>query len=226
MTLRFSAQPGRHERHLQRRHQNPLFGNPAPEVTRGELDRSRPVDRQEAEEFDEHFVKLVEQAAGLQPNEDSDVLLKLKEGLDQAYEQASGLAGDRTAIKQGIVKLVGVIMQAVRKGAGSDPTALDELRQEDMAREMHFGLLAYPLVADLLAPESTIAPDELAPALLSADADEMRAVMRLFDPPQQQQLLEDAKLQVGALPDGADADLYRSRLELMQQCVAPESRPH
>ena len=53
MHLRFSPRPGRWERHLQRRHLNPMFGGAA--ATRGELDRARARDRQEEADLRERL---------------------------------------------------------------------------------------------------------------------------------------------------------------------------
>ncbi len=217
MTLRFSTQPGRRERHLRRRHQNPLFGNPAPDTTRKELERARSADRQEAAEFERHFTKLVQQAAGLQPNEDSEVILKLKAELDQAYEQVSGLSGEWAAQKQAIGQLTGLIMAAVRRGAGSDPQALDELQQEEAARAMHYGLLACPLVADLLHQDATIPPQELAPSLLSCDAEELQVALQLFDDGQLSQIEEEASGLLQDLPQQAVPPSAVERLAKIRQ---------
>ncbi len=213
MQLRFSSHPGRHERHLRRRHLNPLFGNPPPCVQRAELDRARSRDQREVQEFMSEFKGLIQQASDLKANSDSETVLKLKERLDLAYEQASGLAGDQAVIKQAIVDLLGVIMLAVRRGAGADPRALDELRQEDMAREMHFRLLEYPLVADLLAPDSPIGPEELTPAMLCAESGELEAALQLFDPLHLSQMLTDALALLEAVSlGGGELDTIRRRM--------------
>jgi hypothetical protein len=219
MSLRFSTQPGRRERHLQRRHNNPLFGIPAPEASRGELDRARSADRQEAEKFEHRFVQLVQQAAGLQPNEDSEVILQLKESLDQAYEQACGLPGDWSAQKQAIAQLTALIMAAVIRGAGNDAQALEELDQEQTARAMHYRLLEHPLVADLLHPDAPVPAQDLAPTLLCVDEPSLQAALELFDPQQLTQLAEDAGAALANAapagpPPGAAERLEQIRLQL------------
>ena len=52
-----------------------------------------------------------------------------------------------------------------------------ELEQERQARSAHYQLLEYPLVADLLDPQSPIAADDLTATLLSSSADELRAAL-------------------------------------------------
>ncbi len=213
MQLRFSNHPGRHERHLRRRHMNPLFGTPPPCVDRGELERAQSRDQRELKDFMQGFRELIQQASDLEPNVDSESVLLLKERLDQAYEQATGLAGDQALVKQAVVKLVGIIMQAVRRGAGTDPHALDELQQEVIAREVHFRLLEYPLVADLLAPDSPIGPEDLIPVLLCAEAEEVKAALQLFDPPHLSQMLTDASALLENMPtEGGRLDTARQRM--------------
>ncbi len=111
-------------------------------------------------------------------------------------------------------------MGAVRRGAGDDPQALQELAQEESARALHYQLLEQPLVADLLAPDSPVAAEELLPTLLSSEADTLAAALQLFDPQQLRTLVQeghallDGLQRQGRLPSAA-----RERLALMEQAL-------
>ena len=188
--LSSSDKPGRHERHLLRRDLNPLFGSPPRETDPAELAEAQRRDRDEAQRFITELQELVRRAVELEPNETSDVILKLKEDLDKAYEQASGLGGDQTGNREAIRQLLIVIMNAVRQGAGHDARAQAELDDEDEARAAHFRLLEIPLIADLLAPDSPIGEDELPATLLSEAPDAVAAALLLFDQEQIDALLE------------------------------------
>lgn len=181
MSLSFQGAPGRHERALQRRHHNPLFGTPPPQISPEQLREARRRDQDEAIAFQQRFRSLVGQAAGLGPNEPSDRILALKEALEQAYEEAVGLGGDLEASKSALRTLIEVIMRAIWRGAGADPLAHQELDREETARQLHFELLQEPLVADLLHPQGPIAPEDLVPTLLSASAGALEAALQLFD---------------------------------------------
>ncbi|PVV13201.1 MAG: hypothetical protein B6D77_04595 [gamma proteobacterium symbiont of Ctena orbiculata] len=193
MNLLFSERPGRHERHLLRKYDNPLFPEASRRLTQEQLTEAQRLDHEELVAYIGDLRSLVGEAVALGPHEQSDVILGLKERLDKAYETASRLADDQTPNKEAIKKLLGVIMQSVWRGAGNDTLAHQELHQEELARQAHFELLDYPLVADLLDPESAIAKDELLPSLLSADADEFEAAVTLFDPAQLAALLAQAE---------------------------------
>ena len=184
MRLLFSEMPGRHERHLVRKHNNPLFPESERILTANQLNEAQRLDHEELERYIGDLRNLVREAVALGPHEQSDVILELKERLDKAYETACRLADDQTPNKEAIQKLVAVVMQAVWKGAGNDRLAQQELQQEEVARKAHYELLEFPLVADLLDPDSPILEHELLPVLLSVPQAEFEAAVTLFDPSQ------------------------------------------
>jgi len=209
--LIISDLPGRQERHLLRKQDNPLFPEVERQLDGDRLLEAQRLDHEELEAFITEFHKLVHQAINLKPSEESEVILQLKEQLDKAYEQACGLADEQDETRQALRKLTELIMAAVRKGAGNDTVALGELEQETIARATHFELLQYALVADLLDPDSPIKPEELAATLLSSDADELAAVLGIFDQVQLQLLYDDAVKLLEQTPEAPSS--ARERLE-------------
>lgn len=204
MSISFSELPGRHERHYRRKLGNPLFpGEPLARDDESLLECQR-LDHEELIAFLDELRGAVQRAVELKPNEGSEVILALKEQLDRLYEQSAGLAEDHANNQAAIVQLVDVIMRNVERGAGGDPQAIDELAQERLAREAHFALLKYPLVADLLHPKSVIASDELAPTLLSESEEAVAAALQLFDRDQASELYAAAKQRVDALQNPAE----------------------
>ncbi|AGA89011.1 hypothetical protein Thimo_0136 [Thioflavicoccus mobilis 8321] len=221
MDLPFTDRPGRRERHLRRRHENPLFGWPAPEVEPAALLAAQRADHEELEAFATALHALVRRAVDLPPETGSDEILTLKEDLERHYEQACGLAGDHAAEKTGIARLIEVIMGVVRGHAGSDPLATQELAQEEAARVHHFRLLELPLVVDLLHPESPVAPEELAATVLSASDAEFAALPELFDGSELALLVEQAEARLTELADvGFDLAGARARLAALQTLSA------
>ena len=221
MTLIFSERPGRHERHLKRKLDNPLFPEAERTASPKQLLDVQKRDHDELVAFIGAFRALVQRAVHLQPTEESQVLLELKEALDRAYEQASALADDQTATKAAIAKLVGLMMNAVRAGAAGDPVALKELADEEAARAAHFRLLEQPLVADLLDPRSVIGQGELAATLLSEPEAAVAAALELFDATQLRLLQTEAAALLAEL-QGADvpAGDAANRLALIEQALA------
>ncbi|MBE0509185.1 MAG: hypothetical protein K0A95_09995 [Chromatiales bacterium] len=173
---------GMYERHLLRKDRNPLFGSPdhPPEAYL----EARRLDRLEQQRFEQDMRSVIQQAINLEPNAESEVVLALRGRLDELYTRCSGLGDHCVEHKQALRKLIDIVMKAVWQAAADDPQARMELEQEELARQQHFLLLEYPLIADMMRPDTPIAQDELIPTLLQAEEDELEAVLWMFEPQQ------------------------------------------
>ncbi len=187
----FSAHAGRRERMLKRQFENPLFGDL--NIEPFDIQEARRQDAEEVEHFIEEFKSLIQQVTELKPNADADVVLKLKENLDKAYETSAGLAGDQEEIKQMIMRLLGLMMQGMWKAVGNDAQGISKLEMEEQARQAHFTLLEKAFIADMLAPDSPIDEAKLIPCLLSEDAETVALATQLFDPEQQQLIYQQGR---------------------------------
>lgn len=221
--IAFLDHPGVRERHLQRRHHNPLFPPARRTVSAAELQQARSDDHAELEAFHQQFQALLERAVALKPNEESEVVLKLKADLDQAYALACGLPGDLTQLKIGIQKLISVTMNAIWQGAGNDPLAHQELTHEEEARAAHFAHLRYPLMAALVRPDSPIDNDELVPSLLSAEPTELQAALWLFAPEQLADILSKGDALLASLDDSALHERVQQSLQQIDRFLTDSS---
>lgn len=219
MAPKFSSKPGRCERHLQRKFNNPLFPEEDREISRDQVAAARALDEEELLHFSEDYQMILQEIVDLAQNEDSEVVLKLKQRLDQLYEQVCGLGGDRTAEKRGLTKLHQAVSQAITTGAAGDPTAEEKLAQEAQARKLHWQLLEEPLVADLLRPDSPVSQDDLLPSLLSEDAGAFGVAMGMFDPEQRRSLLTQAEAWLKVREEEPGLENARARVEFLQGLV-------
>lgn len=217
MKLNFSQFPGAHERQLLRYSGNPLFPDDKRQVLQVEIDQAQRHDIEEALAFQEQFRTLVQRAIDLSPQEDSEIILKLKEDLDQAYERCCGLAGDIHELKAALKKLLEIVMQAVWRGAADDAAAHSNLREEEVARATHFQLLEQPLIADLIRPDSSIGSNELVPILLNASESTVTAALGLFDSDQLTLLCQDARKLLQSLDKSVPTDTAYKRLAQLEQ---------
>ncbi len=216
MTLLFSQRPGRWERHLQRKRDNPLFPESERSISPAALQEAQRLDHEELVDFITGFQQLIHQAVNLNTSEGSEVILEMKERLDRTYEQACGLADDQTETKGAIRKLLQVIMSAVWVGAGDDPQALAELKDEERARTTHFQLLEQPVVADLLAPDSPVSEKELVPTLLNETREGLEAALLLFDNAQLGVLCNEAHQLLKGLEQEKSETLQQARQRLVE----------
>jgi hypothetical protein len=192
MSIPFSELPGRHERHYKRRLDNPLFREPAT-LNDADLLNAQRLDHEELLAFITELRETVERALNLKSNEESDVILKLKEDLERLYETSAGLADEQGANQQALSQLLAAVMNTIRSNTTGDSLAEQEMAMEQQARQMHFELLQHALVADLLHPETLIAPDQLVPTLLSSPTEQVKAVMVIFDPEQLAMISQEAQ---------------------------------
>ena len=194
MTFIPSENPGAFERHLIRRYNNPLFEDRQTKINSDTLMEAQKKDHDILQQFMVDVKETMTKAIAFKPNEDSEIILELKDKLDKLYATATSVADDQTCIRESIKKLLGVIMQSVRKGAGNDAHALQELEQEEGARDANFRFLESQLVADILDPDSPIENDDLIPTLLSIeDKDELALATQLFDLEQTSFLLAEGE---------------------------------
>ena len=222
--LPFTHKPGRRERHLRRRHGNPLFAWPAVEVEPLDLLAAQRDDHEEMESFQAALRDLVQRAIDLPPNAGSDQVLALKEDLERAYEQACGLPEDQSQARTALGRLIDLSAKAVRRAAGNDPLALIELAQEEEARAIHLRLLEQPLVADLLHPQTPITPEDLLPSLLTATPSELAAALEIFDPEQVRDLAAQGETLLVRLA-AAGVDTKAARGQLLQLMVPLATAP-
>lgn len=199
MSLQFSIEPGPHERQLRRKYRNPLFAEAGAGISQHDLEMARQNDQNELRQFLEDFQSLVQQAVNLQPNTESQIILDMKELLDQCYTRCCAMPGQHPEIKTAINQLIQVIMKSVRQGASNDPVALSKLDEEDLARQAHQDLHSHALIVDLLLPDSPISETELLPTLLSETAETVQATLPLFEAEQLRLLYETGKSQLEQL---------------------------
>lgn len=220
MQIPFSELPGRHERHFRRRLDNALFPEPLRNPSDDDLLEVQRLDHEELLAFITELRETVQQAVELKPNEESQVILDLKERLDRLYETSAGLCDDHAGNQAAIRQLIAVIMKTVW-AAASDPQAEQELEQETAARASHFELLREPLVADILHPHSVIGEQELAPTLLSESESALAAALQLFDADQLALLVDEAhRLLQARDPVGDRHPAARQRLAQMERALA------
>jgi hypothetical protein len=228
MILQPSENPGSHERHLKRRHNNILFEERQVTMTQDEQMEAQQKDHDTLLEFMQEFQQALEDTVKLKPTSDSDVILKLKEQLDKLYEASCVVPDEQTETQEAIKKLLTIIMASIRNGAGNDPTAHKELDQEETARHAHFEMLQSSLVADLLNPASPIIKEDLLPTLLSAAKEDLALAVQLFDDAQLKLLIEEgtallnrlAKHEVEIKEAAENLVFIEGYVEYLKQCEA------
>jgi len=181
INIKFSAEPGAYERHVQRKYQNPLFQAADQHFFANEVAQAREKDQQDLRVFLDTFQDTVQETASLDDSVESDVLLNLKERLERLYVTSTSLAGDLSQHQQALIKLIDICMTSIRRGAEGDPGALKKLDEEMQARSVYFQLLESPLVADLMRGDEIVSAEDLIPTLLSQSEADLANSLALFE---------------------------------------------
>lgn len=191
--LQFSAKPGPAERHLQRKMNNPLFGDAAA-ISQQDIDAAQQKDSVAVEQFKQYFHDTVQRVVKLEQSVDSEVILTMKVQLEQLYAVATGLQGKPEQIPEAIRKLIAAINASMRSASANDAHALEKMDKDDEQTELHFYLCDFLVVSDLLNPERAISDEEFVPTLLNEDEAGLRAALALFPPEMIAEMIEQAGL--------------------------------
>jgi hypothetical protein len=162
----------------------------------------------------------LQEAAQLQGQVDTEVILEIKEKIDRLYQLGAGLGQDCSKEQRGLYKLNEIVMKEIRKAAQGDALAMQELDKEHAAYEMHVQLLEYPLVAHLLREDTPVGEEELLPTLLSESEETIRVLMTLFRPEEREALCRQAHtLQERLEQEGRTPDFLFDRIAAMEAPV-------
>lgn len=215
--MQFLEFTGAVERQLQRKfNHSALFAINQTDINSNLIILARQQDSEEVEKFMDSFRTVVERAVSLKPNEQSDVILKLKEDLDKHYQHCCSLQGDMSKIKQALQTLLQAIMSAVRNGAGNDSNAQAKLDEEDSARAEHFRLQEFAFIADMMREQRSIPAEELALSLLTEPMNIVSEALDLFQPQELGALISDIHDKFSALDDET-IQPYQDRLQALSE---------
>jgi hypothetical protein len=193
MSIQFLNNPGCHERHLRRRHANPLFGTERSRVDQAMVDSARLLDERHEALIIKNFTDLIGQASRLDGEQMGDEIIELKRRLDQLIVECALFGNRHQSIIVSVERLIDTMITALRSIVADNQQLTELLGEEERARRTQHELLRYPLVADLIYEETPIDRSELAATLLSESDDALRAALWLFEPQQIDELSREAK---------------------------------
>lgn len=177
---KWSAHPGAAERHLQRRHGNPLFPLHRQLVTAHDVYEARLADARalheisnELGELSHSFSHTTELPLNWQPFLDG-----YRDYLDRLDERRLAAGGQNAALGEAIARLRNEILTTWRTSLHKNQHSLAALNQEEAHRSERRALLyGCDWTAQLLSNGSLILPEEVVPALLSESPSELEKVV-------------------------------------------------
>ncbi|MCC8395944.1 tryptophan leader peptide [Paraburkholderia sp. MMS20-SJTR3] len=193
----WSTEPGAAERHLQRRHNNPLFPLHRQMVTAHEVFEARLADAQSLQDIRGELGELrraFSETTELPLNWQS-FLEAYRDRVDRLDERRLVAGGQSTALAEAIAGLRAEILATWRASIHKSPHSLAALEQDEAQRSERRALLyGCDWTAQLLSHGSLIPPDEVVPALLSEPAAELdKAVSGLHSEPRLHETLAQCR---------------------------------
>jgi len=204
----WSKKLGSFERHLQRRHQNPLFPVQRQKVTAAELAIARDRDARDAREVKQEFLDLLKFIDRLPSQITSSEFKDLRKRIDDLTRKAIGVGGEVTEIAPELEELRAVVIESWEKGLEASPTDIEALQKAEQLYHRGASLFHNPLVVQMTRRDSPIPPEETVPTILSEDITSISVAMEILPTPErirlQQtalQLVREVRARGEALPD-------------------------
>jgi len=183
--LAWSIEPGCYERHLQRRHQNPLFPSASRVVTQEEVDAARTHDAAEAKAFRAEVWELVRTCS---PQKLSGPLtvrqaFEIRQKIDDLMDRAAELGGNLAKEEEMLSKLYEALISDVRRGLEQlkNDEALQHLQKAEEFRAKGVEQFYDRFAAQMNREDSPIKPEEIVPSLLTEKPETIQLVMNILD---------------------------------------------
>ncbi|MCC8400613.1 tryptophan leader peptide [Paraburkholderia sp. MMS20-SJTN17] len=194
---KWSAHPGAAERHLQRRHNNPLFPLHRQLVTAHEVFEARLADAQSLQDIRSALNETSRSFSATTelPLNWQSFLEGYRDHVDRLDERRLVAGGQSTSLAEAIGKLRSDILTTWRASIHKNPHSLATLEQEEAKRAARRTLLyECHWTAQLLGHGSAIPPEEIVPALLSESVPELeKAVAGLQSEPRLHETLAQCR---------------------------------
>jgi len=200
---RWSANPGAHERHLQRRHGNPLFEEPRRIVTAADVYYARVKDAQALQELrrDTSEVYQAIKNYDLGPLWSSE-LNGFREKLDEIADHLDAIGGPTASLRSLIAELRETVIEMWRAMLGSNSDGLAALDAGEAASAERKAFRRSPWICQVLAKGGSIPPEEVIPSLLSEPVEDISHIAAFFE------------------RTGSIADVRNGGLQLVMQALA------
>lgn len=211
--LEFSENPGFFERHLRRKHNNPLFPEQDRLVTQEQIEAARERDQSDVFELKARFIDLLSDVQETPEHATGDHIGRLREAIDDLLHRAAEIGGDADAIRDSLSELRDTLIDIWREGVRGNEVSLRALDDaERMHREYH-EIFNTPFLAQV----QRIPSEDVIPAMLSEPPETIRKVMSLFEGEKRATIVREASgLLESVIAEGADISLADEKLRAVR----------
>ncbi|MHB8471298.1 MAG: hypothetical protein ACYDC8_00330 [Gammaproteobacteria bacterium] len=170
---KWSAKPGAFERHLQRRHNNPLFPAERRIVTTADVYEARIKDTEALSELTEEAAGILQELEPELPGDRNAYLHAMREKIDDLRLKVPAVGGNTAEVEEALSEARKLIVETWRLVAiSSGKDAVESLdKAEEYANNSDAELFQCELANQIRHPAGVIPANEIIPALLTEDPD-------------------------------------------------------
>ena len=211
--LEWSENPGCFERHLQRKHNNPLFPEPDREVNQKQIVEARERDQEDAANLQTECLELVSDVEKLPELATAGDVGPIRERIDDLLDRAAGIGGDADVISDLLITLRKSLVDSMREGMKDNEEALKALEDAEDYHHSRVEIVHNPYVAQV----GRIPTEDLISAMLSESPETIRIAMSLISDDEKPSVVKEAcDLLERALAEGADILLADEKLKAIK----------
>jgi hypothetical protein len=214
---KWSAKPGARERHLQRRHNNPLFEVSRRSVNAAEVYYARVMDAQALQDVRRDFKAIFEEIQTGDLDFDWHKQLDgLRTRLDALKERLNVIGGEKADLLQAIAALREHVLATWRAALGDAPEKL-ALLQEAQALEAQREALWTEWSSQATGDSSSVPKDEVAVALLCEPVEDIKKAVAVLGASTGAASLRTVALQsvMRALAENQEVPQHREKLAVL-----------
>ena len=179
----WSERPGCFERHLQRRHNNPLFPSERQHVTAADVAVARRRDAQDFESLRAEYVQFLEDVTQLPDDLPSREVNPIRERIGDLTQRAAQVGGQASEIASRLTTFRRKLIQTWSNSFSDNPNALKELQEAEAFYHAGAWKFNNPFVAQMNRDDTPITREEVVPSILTEDVATIRTVMAALGEP-------------------------------------------
>ncbi len=190
--LEWSSDPGAHEAHLIRRHDNPYFPASRRTVSKEDLAEAKRLDNDDYIVCRQLFEGLGRVFEMLPSTTTSGELIKLRKRVEDLTHFAMGVGGPAKEIASAADTIRDAVIEDLRAGFSDNSEVLENIEKADLFHNDYVRKFSIPVIAQLTRKNSPINTDETVFTILSEEPEAISIFVNTLSEKAQAILLVDA----------------------------------
>jgi hypothetical protein len=175
--LKWSENAGCFERHLKRKHENPLFPEPDRNVTQEQIDEAQRQDQADAVSLQKKLLDLASDIAKLPALATWSNCSPIRERIDDLLSEVAGVGGPADNTRESLNSIRTALISSLREGIKDNEKASKALEEAEEYHQKQIEIAHDPFVAQM----GRIPSDDVVPAMLSESPETIWKAMSIMN---------------------------------------------